>query len=197
MKDLEAWSIEKSAELYGIKNWGKEYFTVNASGNVEIRPRGAKGPGVDLHSLVESTKEQGIGFPVLYRFNDILRHRVRSLYSAFSSAIEEHGYGGKYFPAFPIKVNQQRGVVDVLRKTGEEFSMGLEVGSKPELIAVLAIHDDDSALLLCNGYKDREYIELALMSKKVGRRPIIIIEKYTELQTVSYTHLTLPTICSV
>lgn len=181
MKDIESWTIQKSAELYGVPNWGKEYFAINESGNVEVLPHGQEGPRVDLNNLVKSTQEKGIGLPVLFRFNDILRHRVRHLYEAFSSAIRENQYSGKYFPAFPIKVNQQHGVVDVLRQAGGEFSMGLEVGSKPELIAVLAIHDDSSALLLCNGYKDREYIELALMSSKVGRRPVIIVEKFSEL----------------
>ncbi len=121
---------------------------------------------------------------MLFRFNDILRHRVERLFTSFEQAIKDSNYSGKYLPAYPIKVNQQKDVVEILRQAGENFSLGLEVGSKPELLAVLAIHQDPSALLLCNGYKDREYIELALMGQKIGRRPIIIIEKYTELKLV-------------
>lgn len=181
MNDIDSWNIERSSALYGIENWGAGYFDINESGNISIRPRGVDGPQVDLLKLVQAARDRDIELPVLFRFNDILRHRVQTIYEAFKGAIEGEGYAGDYFPAYPIKVNQQRHVVDVLRSAGEEFSMGLEVGSKPELIAVLAIHDTPSALLLCNGYKDRDYVSLALMSKKVGRRPVIVIEKYSEL----------------
>ena len=114
---------------------------------------------------------------MLFRFNGILRHRVRAICAAFQAAITEYDYQGKYCPIFPIKVNQVRHVVDVINEAGLPFNMGLEVGSKPELMAVLAIQDNPEALLICNGYKDRRYIELALMAKRVGRRPVIVIEK--------------------
>lgn len=184
MNDIERWTVQKSSTLYGIENWGGDYFSANEAGHITVTPDGPKGPAVDLFSLVEAVEQRGISLPVLFRFNGILRHRVRTIFNAFQNAIQDNKYQGKYIPAFPVKVNQQRHVVDVLLRAGEEFSMGLEVGSKPELISVLAIHDNPSALLLCNGYKDKEYIELALMSQKIGRQPIIIIEKFSELKLV-------------
>ncbi len=184
MSEIESWSIQKSARLYGLENWGAEYFGINDIGNITVTPNGPGGPAIDLDELVKSIRDRNIELPVLFRFNGILRHRVRSVYAAFEKAIREHDYQGKFYPAYPIKVNQQRHVVDVLRQAGREFSLGLEVGSKPELMAVLAIHESPDALLLCNGYKDSDYIELALMSKKVGRRPLIIVEKFSELALV-------------
>jgi arginine decarboxylase len=184
ISDIQSWSIQKSKNLYGIDNWGADYFSANEKGNIVISPDGPNGPRVDLYDLVQMVQDRDIELPVLFRFNGILRHRVRTIYQAFDSAIREQNYGGKYFPAYPVKVNQQRHIVDVLCQVGNEVNLGLEVGSKPELIAVLALHDNPNALLLCNGYKDEEYIELALMSKKVGRRPIIIVEKASELGVV-------------
>ena len=150
-----------------------------------MRPQGAEGPEVDLHQLVNEVKEREIQLPLLFRFNDILRHRVRTIYNAFQDAISEYEYAGKYFPAYPIKVNQHHHIVEVLLKAGEQFSVSVEIGSKPELIAVLGMgHQDTESFLLCNGYKDEEYIELALMAKKIGRRPVIIIEKLSDLDLV-------------
>lgn len=183
-KEIDNWSIEKSSTLYGLENWGADYFGINQNGHLTVSPDGQGGPTVDLYELVQACHQREIELPVLFRFNGILRHRVRAIYNAFQSAIEEHNYKGRYVPAYPIKVNQQRHIVDILKQAGKDMALGLEVGSKPELIAVLAIHDHPEALLLCNGYKDREYIELALMSKKVGRRPLIIIEKFSELALV-------------
>ncbi|MBP9837740.1 MAG: arginine decarboxylase, partial [Proteobacteria bacterium] len=184
MNEINRWSIEKSRNLYGIDNWGGDYFGINAEGHISVTPKGPNGPAVDLYNLVQAINERQIELPVLFRFNDIIRHRIKTIYSAFQSAIEEHNYKGSYLPAYPIKVNQQRHIVDVIRECGKQFSLGLEVGSKPELLAVLALHDNPNALLLCNGYKDHDYIELAMMSQRVGRKPIIIIEKYSELATV-------------
>lgn len=183
-KDIDTWNIQKSSSLYGLENWGAEYFGINPQGNITVSPNGVGSPSVDLFELVQACRLREIELPVLFRFNGILRHRVRALYTAFKNAIEEHNYKGRYLPAYPIKVNQQRHIVEVLKQAGTEMGLGLEVGSKPELIAVLAIHENPEALLLCNGYKDEEYIELALMSKKVGRRPMIIIEKFSELDLV-------------
>jgi len=186
-KDIDSWSIQRSSSLYGLENWGAEYFGINAAGNITVAPNGQGGPVVDLHELVKACHIREIELPVLFRFNGILRHRVKAIYTAFKNAIEEHNYKGKYIPAYPIKVNQQRHIVEVLKQAGKDICLGLEVGSKPELIAVLAIHENPEALLLCNGYKDSEYIELALMSKKVGRRPLVIIEKFSELELVLKT----------
>jgi arginine decarboxylase len=184
VKEIEQWSPEKSISLYGIDSWGGEYFGVNPEGHVTVSPNGQTGAKIDLHELVQAVIDREIEVPVLFRFNGILRHRVKAIHQAFKNAIQEHNYTGDYVPAYPIKVNQQRHVVDVLRQMNDGITISLEVGSKPELIAVLALHDNPKALLLCNGYKDREYIELALMSKKVGRRPVIIIEKYSELNLI-------------
>lgn len=181
MRDFEQWTVQNSSAVYGIENWGGEYFSVNPEGHIAVTPDGNGGAKIDLYRLVAAVSERNIKLPVLFRFNGILRHRVTTLYKAFQKAIKDNDYLGGYIPAYPIKVNQQRHIVDVLRRSGEEFSLALEVGSKPELIAVLALHSNPGAFLLCNGYKDKEYIEFALLSKKVGRNPIITIEKLSEL----------------
>lgn len=180
---MEGWSYHKSRATYGIVQWGDGYFDINERGNVIVRPdRGSA--SIDIHELVTSLVQRGIDAPVLLRFDGILRDRVHRLKSAFNNAIAEENYAGKYRGAYPIKVNQQRHVVDVIREAGRADGLGLEVGSKPELIAVLAIHDTPNALLLCNGYKDSDYIELALLANKLGRRSILIIEQMYELDKV-------------
>lgn len=184
MNEIAHWNTQRSRNLYGIENWGAGYFDINNDGNISVSPDGAEGEKIDLYKLVESVQERDIELPILFRFNGILRHRVRTLYNAFQSAIEEFNYQGTYRPCYPIKVNQMRQVVDIVRTADEDISMGLEVGSKPELIAVLGLPTKPDSLLLCNGYKDANYIELALMSKKVGRRPIIIVEKLSELSLI-------------
>lgn len=178
---MDSWDVSKSTALYGISNWGEGYFDINAQGDVIVRPE-RNGQEVNLPDIVRSLTQRGINVPILVRFDGIIRDRVRRLSQAFSSAIAESKYQGSYHEVYPIKVNQQRHVVDTIRSAGRNFSLGLEVGSKPELIAVLAIHDTPGALLLCNGYKDREYIELALMARKLGRRSIIIVEQFYELE---------------
>ncbi len=178
---MDSWDVSKSTALYGISNWGEGYFDINAQGDVIVRPE-RNGQQVNLPDIVRSLTQRGINVPILVRFDGIIRDRVRRLSQAFSSAITESSYQGSYHEVYPIKVNQQRHVVDTIRHAGRDFSLGLEVGSKPELIAVLAIHDTPGALLLCNGYKDREYIELALMARKLGRRSIIIVEQLYELE---------------
>jgi arginine decarboxylase len=180
---MEHWSYQKSRLTYGISSWGDGYFDVNPKGNVTVHPD-RTGPGIDMYELVDSLVQRGIEAPVLLRFDGILRDRVARLNQAFRNAILEEGYAGQYRGAYPIKVNQQRHVVDIIREAGRGDTLGLEVGSKPELIAVLAIHDTPEALLLCNGYKDSEYIELALLAKKLGRRSILIIEQMYELDKV-------------
>jgi arginine decarboxylase len=184
MNEIDRWNIYKSRTTYGIDNWGGDYFSINENGHITVAPNGPDGASISLYDLVQSVHERQIELPVLFRFNGILRHRIRTIYAAFNNAIAEHNYQGRYLPAYPIKVNQQRHIVDVIRQVGNEVSMGLEVGSKPELLAVLALHDNPEALLLCNGYKDADYIELALMSQRAGRRPVIIIEKMSELNLV-------------
>ncbi|MBK7702645.1 MAG: biosynthetic arginine decarboxylase [bacterium] len=184
MTGMVPWTTAKSEELYGFPHWGAGYFHINDRGHVTVTPDGPQGPSVDLAELVESARQRNIEMPLLFRFNGILRHRVRAIGAAFQAAITEYDFQGKYCPIFPIKVNQVRHVVDVINEAGLPFNMGLEVGSKPELMAVLAIQDNPEALLVCNGYKDRRYIELALMAKRVGRRPVIVIEKPSEIALV-------------
>lgn len=178
---MEGWSVAKSAELYSVPGWGEGYFDVNAAGEIVARPDRTNG-GTSIYGLVRQLVERGINVPVLLRFDGIIRDRVNRLCTSFHSAIAQFNYRGKYLGVYPIKVNQQRHVVETVRAAGRSHALGLEVGSKPELIAVLAIHDGPGALLLCNGYKDREYIELALMARKLGRRSIIIIEQLSELE---------------
>ncbi len=182
MHEIGKWNVENSKELYGTENWGADYFSINNEGNVSVTPKGKSGPAIDLAKLIEEVENRDIEIPVLFRFNDILRHRVQTIYKAFDNAIKGQNYTGSYYPAYPIKVNQQKHIIDVIRNSTDNIS--LEVGSKPELIAVLGLKDSNQGFLLCNGYKDESYIELALSSQKIGRKPIIIIEKFTELKLV-------------
>ena len=182
MHEIGKCNVENSKELYGTENWGADYFSINNEGNVSVTPKGKSCPAIDLAKLIEEVENRDIEIPVLFRFNDILRHRVQTIHKAFDSAIKGQNYTGSYYPAYPIKVNQQKHIIDVIRNSADNIS--LEVGSKPELIAVLGIKDCNQGFLLCNGYKDENYIELALSSQKIGRKPIIIIEKFTELKLV-------------
>ncbi|MCO6429899.1 MAG: biosynthetic arginine decarboxylase [Deltaproteobacteria bacterium] len=180
---MERWTIANSNDLYRVDSWGGGYFSINQKGNISVRPS-RNGASCDLHELVSSLVKRGIEAPILVRFDGIIEDRVRFIQAAFDEAIKDNSYGGSYRITFPIKVNQQRHVVDTVRLAGRENCLGLEVGSKPELLAVLAIHDTPGALLLCNGYKDTEYIGLALLGRKIGRRSIIIVEQLYELQMI-------------
>jgi arginine decarboxylase len=175
------WAIAKSEHLYGFEYWGAGYFGVNPKGNVCIRPEGPEGPELDLNELVEAALDRDIRLPILFRFSGILRHRLRTLHRAFTAAMAEYDYQGAYRPVYPIKVNQQRHVVTELIRAGKDLSLGLEVGSKPELVAALALPDNQDALLICNGYKDRQYLELAMMAQRVGREVIVVVEKPSEV----------------
>lgn len=180
---MERWTVSSSAELYRVDAWGGGYFGINEQGHVVVKPN-RNGASCDLYEMVNALLQRGIEAPILFRFDGIIRDRVKYLQTAFDDAIREVGYQGAYRITYPIKVNQQRHVVDTVRLAGRDNCLGLEVGSKPELLAVLAIHDTPGALLLCNGYKDTEYIELALLARKIGRRSVIIIEQLYELQYV-------------
>ncbi|MCB0338026.1 MAG: biosynthetic arginine decarboxylase [Bdellovibrionales bacterium] len=180
IEPMEGWSIDKTRDLYNVLNWGDGYFDINAQGNLVVRPR-REGVELDLYEFTSSLVSRGIEAPILFRFNGIIKNRIERLYGAFQLAIDEYNYPGRYGAVFPIKVNQQAHVVDAVREAGKDFRIGLEVGSKPELVAVLAIHDTPEAPLLCNGYKDRDYIELALLATKLGRQSIVIIEQLNEI----------------
>lgn len=180
---METWDISKSAEQYRIDGWGAGFFKINQKGNVEVHTDPRR-PPIDLCNVVEELVRRGIKPPHLIRFDGILRQRAQTIYNAFNKAIAECDYKGQYTLTYPVKVNQQRHVVESVKRAANGHSIGLEVGSKPELLAVLAVHDLPRGLLLCNGYKDYQFIELALMASKLGLRPIITVEQFYELDTI-------------
>jgi arginine decarboxylase len=179
------WTVADSAEVYGVKYWGNNYFSVNDAGNVQSHPAGLDGAKIDLKELVDEVARRGIGLPLLIRFSDVLKSRIVELNETFKRAIAEYGYKGDYKGVYPIKVNQHRFVVEEIVQFGRPYHYGLEAGSKPELLAVMAMLDDEEALIVCNGYKDEEYIETALMASKLGRTVLIVVEKYSELSLIA------------
>ncbi len=178
------WTIQDAADLYGINNWGAGYFGVNDRGDVVVHPDGPSGPSVNLKELVDELQRRGIGLPLLLRFNEILRSRIVELNEAFKRAITEYGYNSAYKGVYPIKVNQHRYVVEEIVRTAKPYHYGLEAGSKPELLAVMAMLDDPEALIVCNGYKDEEYVETALLASKLGRTVLLVVEKPSELKLI-------------
>ena len=182
-QDLHVWSTQDSSDLYQVSAWGDGYFDVGDDGQIEVRPDRAGSGRVKLHDLVDDLAQRGYELPVLLRFSGILRDRIRSLSGAFAEAIENYGYQGRYRPVFPIKVNQQRDVVEELVEHGRPFGLGLEAGSKPEVLVALAHMDNDEGLIVCNGYKDAGYIETVLLAQKLGRHAIMVIDRFDELQT--------------
>ena len=178
-----SWSIARSRDTYNIAHWGNGYFDINEKGHVIARPDPrANHPGIDLHALTQEFAGQGLTLPVLVRFSGILHHRIDELCNAFGAAMQADGYQGRYTAVYPIKVNQQRSVVDAMLAHGGE-RIGLEAGSKPELLAVMA-RSRTGGIVICNGYKDREYIRLALLGKRLGMRVHIVVEKLSELELV-------------
>ena len=178
------WSIQKARDTYNIAHWSGGYFDINSKGHLVCRPEGrAELPGIDLYELSREIKAAGLSLPVLVRFSDILRHRVDTLCGAFDRAMQADGYRGHYTAVYPIKVNQQKSVVERILAR-DDGRVGLEAGSKPELLAVLAQSRQDGGVVVCNGYKDREYIRLALIGKELGHRVYIVVEKPTELELV-------------
>src|ERR1041384_7028740 len=176
------WDIESAIATYNVEGWGEGYFTVNSSGNVEARPLKSDGGSIDLLEVINEARARNLSFPVLIRFQDLLRHRVESINRAFQSAIAEFGYKNHYRGVFPIKVNQLREVVEEIVDAGEQFHFGLEAGSKPELVAALAMHKDPESLIICNGYKDKSFIRIALLGRKLGKLVVIVVEKLEELE---------------
>ncbi len=184
IKAMKAWSVQDSADLYNIKNWGKGYFGINPEGNVSVSPDKREGHGIDLKKLVDELIMRGINLPVLVRFTDILKNRVGELHEAFRAAIAENNYGGTYSCVYPIKVNQQRHVVEEIVEFGKPCGFGLEAGSKPELLVVLALLNGGDAPIICNGFKDDEFIETVILAQKLGKRVIPVVEKFTELELI-------------
>lgn len=176
------WDVDAAISTYNVDGWGTGYFTVNSAGNAEVRPLQEKGGSIDILEVVNEARARGLGFPLVIRFQDLLRHRVESVNCAFKKAMEEFSYRNHYRGVFPIKVNQLREVIEEIVEAGEEFHFGLEAGSKPELIAALAMHKDPESLIICNGYKDRSYIRSAMLGRKLGKSVIIVVEKLEELE---------------
>jgi len=186
---LTRWTVDDSAELYGIRNWGAGYFDINDQGEVVVRPQGRNGGSeptacVSLRAIISGLQERGISMPVLLRFSDILAARVACINHSFGKAIAEAGYQGSYRGVYPIKVNQQHQVIEDIVEFGRPFHHGLEAGSKAELIAALAYLRDPEAYIVCNGYKDEEFVDLALYGTKMGLQTIIVLERASELELV-------------
>lgn len=179
-----SWSIEDSEELYRINGWGEPYFSINAAGHVTVSPQGDRGGSLDLFELVNALKSRNLNLPLLIRFSDILEDRIERLNAAFAKAIARYNYEGVYRGVFPVKCNQQRHLVEALVKFGKPYQFGLEAGSKPELMIALATLQTPGALLICNGYKDREYIEMAILAQQLGKIAIIVLEQIEEVPLV-------------
>lgn len=178
---MRKWRIEDSAELYNIKGWGRSYFSINDKGHVQVTPKEGY-VAVDVKDVLDELQLRDITPPVLLRFPDILDNRIEKISKCFKQAAQEYEYTAENFIIYPIKVNQVRQVVEELVRHGKRYNIGLESGSKPELHAVLALNNADNSVIICNGYKDENYIELALLAQKMGRRIYIVAEKLNELK---------------
>ena len=181
---MRKWRIEDSEELYNITGWGTSYFSINDAGHVVVTLR-REGVTVDLKELVDELQLRDVASPMLLRFPDILDNRIEKMSSCFKQAAEEYGYKAENFIIYPIKVNQMRPVVEEIISHGKKFNLGLEAGSKPELHAVIAVNTDSDSLIVCNGYKDESYIELALLAQKMGKRIFLVVEKMNELKLIA------------
>jgi arginine decarboxylase len=176
------WDLEAANATYNVEGWGSGYFSINARGNVVARPLKENGGTIDLLDVVGEARTRGLGFPLVIRFQDLLRHRVESVNRAFEAAMREFNYHGSYRGVFPIKVNQLREVIEEIVDAGLPFHFGLEAGSKPELVAALAMHKDPESLIICNGYKDAAFVRIALLGRKLGKPVVIVVEKLEELE---------------
>ncbi len=182
--ELRAWTVKDAVELYNVHGWGRDFFTINEAGHVEVTPAGPNGGRIDLKELVDDLRSRGLNVPILIRFSDILKTRVEQLCGSFQQAIAENDYKGSYRGVYPIKVNQQRHVVEELMEYGRPFNLGIEAGSKPELLVALALQENPDALILCNGYKDRAFVETALLAQKLGRKVVIVVDRIAEVETI-------------
>lgn len=178
----KSWKIEDSEKLYRIQGWGEPYFSINAAGHITVSPKGDRGGSLDLYDLVESLKQRSLGLPLLIRFSDILEDRIERLNSCFAKAIARYNYKNVYRGVFPVKCNQHRHLVEDLVRFGQPHYFGLEAGSKPELMIALATLKTPGAMLICNGYKDREYVETAILAQRLGQTSVIVLEQIEEVQ---------------
>ena len=184
MENTTGWNIEKARELYGISRWGLRYFDINEQGQVTVSPLKEEGSTIAIMDVIKEAVSQKLHFPLLIRFQDLLRNRVERINQAFALAIKEFGYNSIYRGVYPIKVNQLREVVEEIVDAGRAFHFGLEVGSKPELFAGLAFHEDRESLIICNGYKDHCYIRMALLGVKLGKKVILVAEKLEDIRSI-------------
>jgi len=175
------WSVEKASQHFNVAGWGAGYFSVSEKGHLVVHPHGQPGPTIDIMDVVEDIQERKLGFPCVVRFQDVLRDRVKAINEAFAKGIVEQGYGGRYYGIYPVKVNQMREVVEEILDAGAPYRYGLEAGSKGELLVVLGYNVDPEAITVCNGYKDEEFLRLALLGRKLGRKIIVVVEKLSEL----------------
>lgn len=182
---MAGWKTQDSVDFYNVNQWGANFFSVNAAGHIEVYPTGDANRAVDLKILADEIQQRGIQLPLLIRFSDILRTRIKNLCESFQNAIQEYNYQAVYRGVYPIKVNQQRQVVATIVDAGQPYHFGLEAGSKPELLTTVATLKDPEALIVCNGYKDEEYIELALLARRVGKNVILVVEKLNELELIA------------
>src|SRR5688500_14272962 len=178
------WKVHDAYETYGVKNWGKGYFGINKLGHVTVHPHKDPERAIDLKDLVDQIRTRGIQPPLLLRFTDILRHRIGEIAAAFDKSRNEYGYTGEYHCVYPIKVNQQRHVVEEVLDFGKNHNFGLEAGSKPELLAVLALTNGGDTPIICNGFKDDEFIKMTVLARKMGKHIIPVVEKFTELELI-------------
>jgi len=176
------WDVESAISTYNVDGWGGGYFTINPNGNVVAKPLQDNGGNIDILEVANEARSRGLSFPLVIRFQDLLRHRVESVNRAFQNSINEFGYRNQYRGVFPIKVNQLREVIEEIVDAGQQFHFGLEAGSKPELVAALAMHKDPKSLIICNGYKDAAFIRIALLGRKLDKSVIIVVEKLEELE---------------
>ena len=175
---MSEWSIEEAEKLYGVSRWGGGYFEVGENGNVHVTPVPSdKSIRIDFQALIDEIRDEGVQFPVVVRFHDVLRSQVASLNTTFRDVISEAEYTGKYQGVYPVKVNQMREVVEEIVDAGEPFDYGLEAGSKAELITALALNNNENSLTILNGYKDEECMRLALLGRKLGRKMVVVVEK--------------------
>ena len=181
---MRKWRIDDSTELYNVAGWGLKYFSINDKGHVQVTPREGCAP-VDIKEVLDDLRLRDVTPPLLLRFPDILDDRIRKISSCFAKASEQYEYKGESFIVYPIKVNQMRPVVEEIVSHGNKYNIGLEAGSKPELHAVLAVNTSEDSMIICNGYKDENYVELALLAQKMGRRIYIVVEKLNELKLVA------------
>src|ERR1035437_5831644 len=178
---MEKWSISESAKIYNIDNWGADLFSINKKGTICVHPSSNSKHSIDLRALVDDLIKRKIKPPILLRFMDVLQGRIASINRVFRSAISENNYPAKYQTFYPIKVNQQRQVVEAITSFGKKYGIGLEIGSKPELVAAISLSTGNSIPIICNGYKDKEFIETILYATRIGYDITIIIEKLFEL----------------